>query len=269
MLGTSTALIIAHPGHELLLHRILETWRPIVFVLTDGSGGHGDTRLDFSRRAIEATGSTVGEVFGPAPDRVWYEAVLRGDPRPFLEARDAIIASCRERGVARLIADPVEFFNPMHDLAAAVAGAVARGLGGSIPVFDYSIEAARAEDPQDICIPLDEASLGRKLAAAWAYTPLAAEVGAYARSPALGLERLRAVDPAQEWPERLEREPFYETFGRRRLEEGAYDRLITYSGHVRPIAAALVAGLSLSGVRDCTSPRYSPSETNAPISATA
>ena len=33
-----TALVIGHPGHELLVHGWLEVARPIVFVFTDGSG---------------------------------------------------------------------------------------------------------------------------------------------------------------------------------------------------------------------------------------
>ena len=47
------ALIIGHPGHETLLHHWIERERPVVFVLTDGSGGGAVARTTHSRRLIE------------------------------------------------------------------------------------------------------------------------------------------------------------------------------------------------------------------------
>jgi hypothetical protein len=37
--------MIAHPGHELRVHHWIERTRPLVFVLTDGSGHTGVSRL--------------------------------------------------------------------------------------------------------------------------------------------------------------------------------------------------------------------------------
>ena len=36
------ALIVAHPGHELRVHHWMELARPLVLVLTDGSGRQGN-----------------------------------------------------------------------------------------------------------------------------------------------------------------------------------------------------------------------------------
>ncbi|HEY5410941.1 MAG TPA: hypothetical protein VIJ94_09475, partial [Caulobacteraceae bacterium] len=102
-----------------------------------------------------------------------------------------------------------------------------------------------------------------------AYAPLAGEFEARSASPSLAQERLRPADPLALWPEQPASEPFYESFGLRRLAEGAYHQLITYAGHVRPIAAALGAEANASGETTCTSPPFSPSATSAPISATA
>ena len=46
------ALVISHPGHELCVHHWLETARPDVFVLTDGSGRSGISRLDSTTKII-------------------------------------------------------------------------------------------------------------------------------------------------------------------------------------------------------------------------
>src|SRR5262249_24293626 len=75
-------LIVAHPGHELLLHPWLERSRPIVCALTDGSGGCAQDRSGRSRRIIVRTGAEVGPVFAAATDRDWYRAILTGDRRP-------------------------------------------------------------------------------------------------------------------------------------------------------------------------------------------
>lgn len=72
-------LVVAHPGHELLLHDWMERLKPQVCVLTDGSGGQGPARLNETVRVVEATGASVGPVFGVAPDRSFYQAILRRD----------------------------------------------------------------------------------------------------------------------------------------------------------------------------------------------
>jgi hypothetical protein len=242
----ATALIIAHPGHELLLHHFLERFRPVVFVLTDGSGSRGSDRLAFSRQVIAETHAEIGSVFGLESDRAWYEAILAGDLKLFHQAREQIVEDCAARGVVRVVADAIELFNPMHDLCAALAAAVAQDLaeitGAPVQLFDYAIETGSPPEAAGIEIALDASALRRKTAAALAYAPLAAEVDERLLVPAsIQTERVRPVEGLELWPERLQRLPHYEDFGRRRVAEGAYRDLITYSGHVRPIAAALGA----------------------------
>lgn len=45
-------LIMAHPGHELLLYHWLEIARPTVFALSDGSGGTQLPRAEHSKAII-------------------------------------------------------------------------------------------------------------------------------------------------------------------------------------------------------------------------
>ncbi len=267
------ALILAHPGHELLLHRFLEQVRPVVFVLTDGSGGDRQDRRAFSRQVIASAGAEVGAVFGPHSDRTWYSAILAGDPGPFQKAQRIIADVCAARGARLLVADPVELFNPMHDLcaalAAAVADEVAGGLGERPAVFDYPLDAAWAGDRNGLEFALDAPALQRKIAAARSYAPLSAEVNARVGLASLATERLRRTDGLELWPERPAQEPFYERFGRRRVSQGAYHDLITYEAHVRPIAVALGAARRLEGDPECGRPPSSPPVTSAPISEIA
>ena len=238
------ALLVAHPGHELLLHHWMECARPVVFALTDGSGGSGRGRLERSAGIIRAAGGTIGSVFGMASDRSWYEAILEGDRRPFDEAAEGIAGACARHGVTRLVVDAFELFNPMHDLAAALAREIARRLraaGGEIDLLDYPVERPDLpRDPPATTISLDERALERKRAAARSFEELEAEVAHHGRNPeAHATERLYRVRTPAAWPERPPGEVFYEVFGRRRITEGRYRRLITWRDHVRPLVVAL------------------------------
>lgn len=241
---------MAHPGHETLLHHWLETERPTVFALTDGSGGAGRSRLDCSRELIEGAGASCGGAFGWAPDRLWYQAVLNHHAAPFLDALASIEAECAACDVATLVCDPVELFNPIHDLANALTHALAarleRRYGRSVGVSIYPIEDASRFRRDARRLPLDTAAAARKRAAIRRYTPLAHEYPRYENLATQDHEILAPDAPAFAWPPVLQEVPYYERFGQARLAERRYDALITYADHVRPLAleilqAALVA----------------------------
>src|SRR5216684_7212977 len=76
--ATRSALIVAHPGHELRAHGWLELAKPTVFVLTDGSGRTARSRLGSTRDVLTAAGAkpagiyrrfTDADVYGMIPSR--------------------------------------------------------------------------------------------------------------------------------------------------------------------------------------------------------
>jgi hypothetical protein len=215
-------------------------------VLTDGSGGRAHDRSGRSRAVIERTGAQVGPVFAAAADREWYQAILAGDRRPFDAAAAAIVERCRAEGVAQIVADSLEFFNPMHDLCSCLAQHVARRVrdagGGAAELLTYPIERPDLMSGRpDHVYSLDAAAVQRKLAAAAAYHELTTEVERrrLAAIEHVASERLFAVDLHRPWPARAPEEPFYEKFGREMIARGTYAELITYEKHVRPMAALL------------------------------
>ena len=62
-------LLVAYPGHEQLLHHWMERERPLVLVMTDGSGVAGVPRLEHAWRIIFAAGAQSGPVFGEVTDQ--------------------------------------------------------------------------------------------------------------------------------------------------------------------------------------------------------
>src|SRR5450756_1378498 len=78
MKPTKAAMIIAHPGHELRVHHWLETARPEVLVLTDGSGRTNQSRLPSTTKVLERAGAVPGPVYGRFTDAELYQVMLAG-----------------------------------------------------------------------------------------------------------------------------------------------------------------------------------------------
>ncbi|HWA62931.1 MAG TPA: hypothetical protein VG939_16235 [Caulobacteraceae bacterium] len=238
-------LIIGHPGHELLVHDWMTRTRPIVLILTDGSGSAGAPRIDDSRRIVEAAGATPGPVFGAWPDSAAYAAILAGDPGLFVPVARAAAQAITAEAASLVVCDAIEHFNPVHDLCGVVA-ALACALAGpprpalwEIPIEQPLDYAALPEGWQ--VRRLAPAAVARRRSAAESVPALAGELARRSRErpEAEALEILAPVADGRPLLPPPDGEPFYETFGRRRLAEGVYRDLITWRGHVAPLARAL------------------------------
>ncbi|HXK22593.1 MAG TPA: hypothetical protein VMS55_07950, partial [Myxococcota bacterium] len=110
-----SALLVAHPGHELLLHGWLRATRPQVCVLTDGSGRDGESRLEATTRLLELADAQRGPLYGRYPDRVIYEALLDGDTAFFVGLAQELAKWLAGDGIERVVGDAAEGWNPIHD----------------------------------------------------------------------------------------------------------------------------------------------------------
>jgi hypothetical protein len=229
-------LLVAHPGHELQLHGWMARERPLLCILTDGSGGEEGDRTAFSRELAQGVGAACGPVFGPRSDRDWYAAIRGGEATPFLAVLEAVVMAAPDAPL--VVADPPEGYNPMHDLAAALGEALAARLGARLATYPLMAPEAGAPVAELALSPAERAA---KHAAALAYAPLAGEVSALlARQPdALDAERLCSM-PAP-WPEEACERAEYERIGRQRVAAGRYAEPIRFARHIAPLAAAIRA----------------------------
>src|SRR6266481_64211 len=109
------ALVVGHPGHELKVFGWMTEHRPLVHVLTDGSGRHGISRLPSTARLISQAGAKSGEVFGPVSDAAMYRA-LQGKNTPYeLNRLNAQAASFIQHDIHFVADDDSEGLNPTHD----------------------------------------------------------------------------------------------------------------------------------------------------------
>ena len=243
-------LIIAHPGHELLLHHWVGKTRPLVAVLTDGSGSRGQPRLEATRRTLTQAGARTSNVFGVGPDQRFYDAILEGD----LEFFRAIIAGLEEEivasGATAVVSDPIEYFSPVHDLCSVLASlATVRATPQlSAPPHRFTFPIERPADlaraaPDWRVTRLTPMEYEAKRRAAELSEGLEQEVARVSREqPGVGsVEVLMPVRPEAALMPAPMATPFYETFGRARVGDGAFTQLITYADHVAPLVEALAA----------------------------
>lgn len=256
----SAALIVAHPGHELRLHRWLELARPTVCVITDGSGRTQRSRLASTTRVLQQAGARPGRVYGCCSDAELYAALLTGDIALVDGILRAIVDELVALDVDIVVADALEGFNPSHDLCRFIVNAavvrVERETGRRLKNFDFLLdgnpEAGAA--PSAVRVELSEADLARKLSVADGYPELRAEKDAalarYGTAP-FRTELLRLVaDHRQGLDGMPDEPPYYELFGEQQVRAGHYRDVIRYREHVLPIVHRLWSGAATGVAND-------------------
>lgn len=249
--GHASVMVVGHPGHELRVHGWMEIAHPVVCVLTDGSGSNGHGRLASTARVLERTGSRPGPIFGRMSDRDFYDAILDQDLDLFQRLADDVCAVLVAHRATCVVGDAAEGYNPSHDVCRLVINAAVRmanrALGAEVPNYDFVLVGMPDEVPEAMRtavaqLTLDDQALKRKLESAHAYTELAGEVAAAVERFGVApfqREFLRPVDMQDRlgWP--VDQQPFYETYGEKRVAEGVYNRVLRFQEHVVPVAEAL------------------------------
>lgn len=243
------SLIVAHPAHELRLHGWLEQARPLVFVLTDGSGSGTRSRLPSTTHVLQRAGARAGAVYGRFTDGEIYRALLSHDIALFTETAAELGAALADAEIDYAVADAAEGYNPSHDVCRYLANAAiqiaARASGRPIAGYEYDVVAGPAASaaPATAVLTLDDEALARKIEAARGYTEMAAEVEAALAKwgpSAFRFEHLRSRAAHEGWDDPAD-VPAYERYGEQRLAAGTYADVIRFTDHVRPVRDALLA----------------------------
>ena len=280
----SSILVIAHPGHELRVHNWLETARPEVWVLTDGSGRTQNSRVDSTTRVLAGVGARPGSVYGQMRDVDLYEAVLSLRHDPFIQLVTQLANALIERHIDFIAGDAEEGYNPAHDVCRLVINSavelVENKTGRQIVNYDFTLMGSPTSGPAGVLdnslwFTLDDEAFSRKLAAARNYPELEAEVEAALngtvnevfREDEVLSERVRSmfgVTDANTFRVECLRPvkvnstsaksltgdtPFYEAYGEKQVRAGHYGQVLRYRDHMLPLAAALHAHVETNSGR--------------------
>ena len=243
------AVVMGHPGHELKVFGWMSEHRPRIYVLTDGSGQNGVSRLHATANLAARLGVEPGEVFGAAADAEIYRAILQQDLGFFLRVVDTLAASFVRHAVDFVAGDASEGFNPTHDLCRELINAAVAMAGQTgkkaIPNYEFSLTEPEQSYPQThdhscMHLRLDNDLLARKLEAARDYAGLGDEVHKAIQQYG---EEYFAVECMKKAAVVVEQghaaKPFYEIWGERRQAEGKYSSVIRYREHILPIVTAI------------------------------
>lgn len=189
--GSRAALVVAHPSHELRVHGWMQTSRPTVFILTDGSGRTGEPRLQATTKVLSEVGAQTGSIYGRLTDLEVYDAFLRGDFSLLLGIVDELADQFVRQEFEYVVADADEGYSPTHDacrlLTDAAVDLANRKRKQQVASFDFAVVDPPDECPEQIreraiWLQLDDGAFSRKVAAAQSYSPkLALDVEAALR----------------------------------------------------------------------------------------
>lgn len=238
-------LLIAHPGHELLVYGWLSQAAPRVCILTDGSGRNDAPRTHFTEQLLAGTRATRGPIFGRHSDAAIYRALLDHSPELFVGLACELAETLSHDAPAFVVTDALEGYNPVHDLCRWIAGA-ALSMSSSAEQYEFStVGLAPAED--GFRVELDRAMIDRKLAAANEYVPLRAEVDEKLQRHGRDFVGIETFARVRDWScdPFAGRIPDYEHTGEERVANSIYRQTIRYRGHLLPIRDALCAAVEM------------------------
>jgi hypothetical protein len=248
--NSRAALVVAHPGHELRVYQWLRLTRPLCFVLTDGSGGSGKSRLDSTTRLLEQNGARMGCIYGRFTDREIYSAIIKGEVALFTDLSEELVGELVLEEIDCVVGDAIEGYNPAHDVCRFMINAAveiaSRKRKQSLLNFEVSLTSppdngAEAMIGKAIRIHLDEEDLSRKLEAAQGYRELAGDVDQILKREGIRAIQTEWLQPVANWGISISQpeSPYYELRGEKQVAAGYYEQVLRYSEHVLPIARAL------------------------------
>jgi hypothetical protein len=253
----------------------LEQARPLVFVLTDGSGSAGAPRLNSTTKILRGVGASPGTIYGRFTDLDLYAALLGRDFGLFERLTAELAEAFVREGIEYVAGDAAEGYNPVHDACRAVIDAAAelasrasgrRVVSRDFLLFRRHIAAAHQAGAGAVRITLDDAQLARKLSTAREYPELRGEIEAMLDNAAFESLRpfpelnayISEVVTSNMGPEAYRVEclrvsarlhggagvqpaevPFYERYGEMLVAKGVYDQVIRYVDHLVPLEHAI------------------------------
>jgi len=254
LLDSNSALILGHPGHELRVLGWVKEAKPLVIVLTDGSGHTTQPRIGLTQTLLEEAGAVPAVLFGTYTDEQIYQQILAKNFDFFRDLQKQITSILIEHEINVIVGDAIEGYNPSHDLCRClVEGAVdqVRMANGNTPLnYEFPLVAHPAvwsDQPGSECFRLNDEATAWKLDQIRSYAQtvggtLLTEVDEFLKEfgeKALAEEWLTASYTAATLKQYTNNRPFYETHGRKQVAAGYYKQAILFNEHILPLIAAL------------------------------
>lgn len=266
--GERSLLVISHPGHELRLYGWIDQVRPLVCILTDGSGGDSTPRLNETLHILHSLEAETGPVCGEFSDRRIYEEIRRHRFDLFDMLCEHLANLIVARDIDTVVSDAMEGYNPTHDLCEMMvraAVAIANSKRNRItqhytfPLMGDPCKAPSAGGRGGQAarratwrtVELTPSQFKHKLEMMRSYADnaggkLREEVEDAFRTYgeyAFAREYLFAAPESGQAlePDFAQAKPFYETYGEKQVAAGRYSSVIRFREHILPLVNHLYA----------------------------
>lgn len=245
-----SALVIAHPAHEVRVYNWLSRLKPTAYLFTTGSrNGTDRSRFEASKSVIRDAGASVGAAWNGVEDRVVYRWLLSSDHTPFVEHTMRLAEAFEASGVQVVVTDSWQLYNVAHDIVHVMTRTAAQvaseRLRRDIAVVDYPVvpftmvpQAPRGTHVLDL--DLSEADYAAKCEAMRRIPLIAEEVAEIVRvegKGALKAESFSLPVEVDNFDSAPPTRPYYEQYGEDRVRDGRYQDVIRWHDVASAVAA--------------------------------
>jgi hypothetical protein len=234
--GRRAALVIAHPGHELLVHDWLEKAKPLVFVLTSGWGEGADAPIATTARIVQKAGGRIGSIFGRCTDGGLYRALLLGEHNRFNALARELADEFLNESIDIVAGDAAEGLDPIHDLCRVLIDAAAAITGmirPSLKNFEVPLLGSRLSRSSTVRHRVEGEAWIRKFASCQSYREPISEIQRRLATDGLDSLREECLHLATPWAIRRRRDVLYA-----RSQHGRIPAL-QFRNHFLPVAGCV------------------------------
>jgi len=235
-------LLVAHPGHELLLHGWISRNKPAVHVLTDGAA-HSSGRLASTAEFLRDAGARTGSIFGRLSDAEAYEMLLERNVALVYSIVSELANELQNEQPSIIVSDSAEGYNPVHDLCRLIAGAAIAMAGVRTKQYEFAVvNHPQSFDAAEIVVELDDAEYAAKMERSRRQAGALIDIDDLLKKHGADAYRLEALRAVADWRAIDEGEtPLYERFGEERVAAHRYTNVIRRREHMLPLRDALCA----------------------------
>jgi hypothetical protein len=238
-------LLVAHPGHELLLHGWISRNKPVVHVLTDGDVHFSGGRLGTTADLLRNRGARQGTIFGRLSDREAYAMIVERNTALLLSLVADLAEQLERDRPAIIVTDAAEGYNPVHDLCRLIAGAAIVTAGVATKQYEYAVvNDPHSLDADVMVIALNSAEHAAKMETARALASSIADIDELMARHGPDAYRRETLSPVADWTAIDDgAPPLYERYGEQRVAAGQYKTVIRRREHMLPLRDALRAAV--------------------------
>jgi len=236
-------LLVAHPGHELLLHGWISRNKPVVHVLTDGAANSSGTRLAGTAELLRGAEARAGAIFGRLSDREAYEMILERNTALLFSLVEELAEHLNNDRPAIIVSDSAEGYNPVHDLCRLIAGAAISMSGVPTKQYEYAVvNHPHSFDDAAIVVDLEAAEYAAKMERARRQAGALTDIDALLAQHGADAYRRESFCRVVDWAAIDDgAPPLYERYGEERVAAHRYTDVIRRREHMLPLRDALCA----------------------------